>query len=236
MSDRKTVVRALNLSPAIIKQSDVVLDAGDRLMAEQFTLYGLLEAEKLVPSQFKGVNSAGGKALVGTVLLPRFVEECGESLVAEVMNPKYKQDHAVTREERTITRNGVDFVVPRATKSIKQWKNTYINKPLQRLLDGYIGYLGGLEKPLHESAAGNLVQIPTGMNHPTGARNVVPDIAQPNVRQSVNFIQGRKKVIGDLIAKDKADTADRVVLKWCDEGLLLFRGYLPTHDSKKKSK
>jgi hypothetical protein len=236
MSDRKPEVRALTLSPAIIKQSAAVLDAGDVYVAEKTILFGQLEDKKLVPSQFKGVNSAGGQALVSMVLIPRFTEECGESLVTEVMNPKYKQDHKVTCEERTITRNGLEIVIPRTTRTIKGWKNTYINKPLGRLLDGYVEYLGGLEKPLHENASGKLVQVPAGTKKPASPRNEVPEIAHANVRQSVNFIRGRQKVIGDLVAKDKADTADRVVLKWCDEGLQLFRGYLPKHDSKKKSK
>ena len=233
MSKEKLEVRALPLSTAIAEQAHVVLDAGDALDTEQFVLFGMLKGKKYVPSQFKSINSAGGKAVVNLVLIPRFAMESGEDLVSEVMNPAYKHDHAVTREARKYTKNGEVIDVPRTTKTIKQWRNSQLVKPLGRLIGGYIDYLGELEQPLHESAAGKLVQIPTGMNHPTGPRNVEPAIAHANARQSINFIRGRKKVIDGLIANDKADTTDRVVLKWCDEGLHLLRGHIPKHNSKK---
>ena len=233
MTKGKLVVKALPLSTAITDQANVVLDAGDCLDAEQFVMFGMLEGKKYVPSQFKSINSAGGKALVDLVLIPRFIEESGVDLVSEVMSAKYKQDHAVTRESRSITRNGAVIAVPRTTKTIKAWRNTQLVKPLGRLIDGYIGYLGGLEKPLHESPAGKLVLIPTGMNHPTGARNTPPKIDHTNVRLSVNFCDSRVKIIKPLIAEGKHDTADAMVLKWCEEGLHLFRGYIPKHNSKK---
>ena len=233
------VIRPLPLSAAITEQSGCVLDAGIRFDAEQRVLFGMFKGKKYVPSQFKTLRSPGGMALVLKVLLPRFIEESGKELVDEVMSPKYKQDHEVTRDARTITDvDGLEIVIPKMTKSIKQWRNTAIVKPLGRLVDGYIGYLGKLEKPLHESGAGNLVQIPTGTNRTTtvvGARNTPHDIAQPNVRLSVNFCTERVRIIKPTIEANKHETADVMVLKWCEEGLHLFRGFIPKR-GKKKSK
>jgi len=235
MSNKPLVVRPLPLTIAITEQSTRVLDAHESLDVEQSILFGMYKGKKYVPSQLKGINSEGGMALVSKVMMPRFIRDSGKELVKEVMNPKYKQDHVVTRDLRTIEVDGLEVVIPKMTKSIKQWKNTAIVKPLGRLIDGYIGYLGGLEQPLHESGAGNLVQIPSGMNHPTGPRNAPVDIAQPNVRLSVNFCNGRLKIIKALIESNKHDTADAMVLKWCEEGLHLFRGFLPKKHSNKKS-
>ena len=238
MKTKPEVIRPLPLSPEITEQSTRVLDAHDSLDVEQSILFGMYKGKKYAPSQLKGINSAGGMALVLKVLLPRFREESGKELVKEVMSPKYKQTHEVTRAERTIEIDGFDIrVIPKMTKSIKQWRNTAIVKPLGRLVDGYIGYLGDLKQPLHESGAGNLVQIPTGTNRTTtGARNTPHDITQPNVRLSVNFCTERVRIIKPVIEANKHDTADAMVLKWCEEGLHLFRGFIPKPKSKQASK
>ena len=78
MKTKPEVVRPLPLSPAITEQSTRVLDAHDSLDVEQSILFGMYKGKKYVPSQLKGINSAGGMALVLKVLLPRFMEESGK--------------------------------------------------------------------------------------------------------------------------------------------------------------
>lgn len=234
MKTKPLVVRPLRLSTAITEQSGRVLDAHDSLAAEQIILFGMFKSKKLVPSQLKTMKSEGGMALVLKVLIPRFIAESGKELVDEVMSPKYKQDHEVTRDQRTIEIDGFDIrVIPKMTKSIKQWRNTALVKPLGRLVDGYYVYLGELKQPLHESPAGNLVQIPSGMNHPTGARNTPPSVAHKQASMFIAFHTDRKKVITKRISEDVADTTDLVCLKLADDALHALRGWLPKQASKK---
>ena len=240
MKTKPLVVRPLRLSTAITEQSTRVLDAHDSLAVEQSILFGMYKGKKLVPSQLKGINSEGGMALVLKVLIPRFTRESGKELVDEVMSPKYKQDHEVTRDVRTVTdSDGIEIVIPKMTKSIKQWRNTALVKPLGRLVDGYIDYLGELKpNPLHESPAGNLVQIPTGTNGPAGARNTPPpSIAHKQASMYIAFHMSRQKVITKRISDDVADTTDRVCLKISDDAIHTLRGWLPKpKQASKKSK
>lgn len=220
MKKAKTETPMLKLTPEIIKQSNAFLDCSDQMDVEHNVLMGLWAKQKFVPSDFKGIYSAGGRAYVHDVLLPRFVADVGQDFADQVFDTKYKQEVVLAHGS--------------TSKTVKAWKNSAIETPLSRLGKKYASYLGSRDIPLHESANGKLVQIPTGTNAGRAPRNEVPEISHPAVRQFVKLSQTQLRILTDKVKADKADMTDRACIQACDWVLDKFKGHIPSTGKSKK--